>query len=207
MKTKQVRSIITGKFDDVRRKADGTWEVRVGYFYRHGGSSDKVVVRVIDALGVTNVQVVAHGDHWAPWPKHSYFWATFKVVNEERPTPRKKVEDNIKDRIVVTGSKKLDGEKYRAVRAYVFAKGESILENLMNRRSRPIHVYRAALAVMLEQLNMDPALADSARWSQKAGCGCGCSPGFVIPSLVGRYSLYCDVTAKKEEVPCSTSTV
>jgi len=82
-------------------------------------------------------------------------------------------------------------------RVYIWPKGESIIENLENRRSRPINVYRQALreglsnaGVTLENVNY--------RWSQKAGCGCGCSPGFIVdgydPVLYGK-DVHIELTA------------
>lgn len=66
-------------------------------------------------------------------------------------------------------------------RIYIFPKGESILENLNNRRQRPHTAYKKELVPeILQKLGL-PADTKVA-WSQKAGCACGCSPGFVIPS-------------------------
>lgn len=72
--------------------------------------------------------------------------------------------------------------KQNKARIYVWPKGESVLENLQNRRSRPIRTYRQALlpALAIEtgipMKELDPSL----KWSQKAGCKCGCSPGFIL---------------------------
>ena len=63
-------------------------------------------------------------------------------------------------------------EFYQASRVYVWPRGESILENLCNRRSRPYTEYRKLLA--------GKSFMEKARWSQKAGCSCGCSPGFIL---------------------------
>ena len=69
-------------------------------------------------------------------------------------------------------------------RIYFFVK-ESILDNLKNRFSRPSKAYKTLLPEVLKQL---PYLAEGdvekmikkTVWSQRAGCSCGCSPGFVI---------------------------
>lgn len=61
---------------------------------------------------------------------------------------------------------------------YVFTKGESVLENLQNRRERPHTVYRK---MILEQY---PELKGRIGWRQNAGCGCGCSPGFVVDTAL-----------------------
>jgi hypothetical protein len=63
---------------------------------------------------------------------------------------------------------------YASSRVYVWPKGETILENLMNRRTRPYTEYRKLLA--------DQPFMKGARWSRTAGCGCGCSPGFILPT-------------------------
>ena len=73
-----------------------------------------------------------------------------------------------------------DGRRIRSsskTRIYVHPKNETILENLKNRRQRPVDVWReyarkaaAVFDVKFEKL----------AWSQKAGCSCGCSPGFVV---------------------------
>lgn len=64
-------------------------------------------------------------------------------------------------------------------RLHVFIEGESILENLENRRSRPYTEFKKLLAPIFKMLGVAKA-----RWSQKAGCSCGCSPGFILDRLV-----------------------
>ncbi len=61
---------------------------------------------------------------------------------------------------------------YQESRIYVHPEGETIMDNLMNRRTRPYNDYRKLLA--------DLPFMPGARWSQKAGCKmCPCSPGFI----------------------------
>lgn len=67
---------------------------------------------------------------------------------------------------------------YAKSRAYIFLNNESVLDNLANRRSRPVAAYRSVL------LDLHPELEGRVRWSQTAGCGCGCSPGFIIDHTV-----------------------
>ncbi len=63
-------------------------------------------------------------------------------------------------------------------RLYVGIEGETMLENFGYRASRPSRLYKAIMPEMLAALGLP---ADTqARWSQKAGCSCGCSPGFVL---------------------------
>lgn len=59
-------------------------------------------------------------------------------------------------------------------RIYVWPKGESILENLENRHSRPRVEWKR------EILRLFPELVGKLRWSQYAGCSCPCSPGFIV---------------------------
>jgi hypothetical protein len=71
--------------------------------------------------------------------------------------------------------------RYRAkTRVYIYPKGETVIENLINRRSRPIGEYRRVLREGLTQIGVDLSRIDY-RWSQKAGCGCGrCGAGFIV---------------------------
>jgi len=64
-------------------------------------------------------------------------------------------------------------------RVYVHPVNETIFENLVNRRSRPLNTYREALRKGLSELGVDISKVDY-KWSQKAGCSCGCSPGFIV---------------------------
>jgi hypothetical protein len=83
---------------------------------------------------------------------------------------------------------KRSGEPYRNQnKIYVWTEGETILENLVNRRSRPHTIYKKEviplIMKMLETSNPEVynRLKDTAwGWRQKCGCSmCPCSPGFV----------------------------
>lgn len=86
----------------------------------------------------------------------------------------------------VTEAKKLPRDARRSTdrawnrrsRIHVFASGESIMDDLANRRSRPSKLYRE---VVLDQY---PELAGRIKWSQTAGCSCGCSPGFIADDVL-----------------------
>lgn len=70
-------------------------------------------------------------------------------------------------------------EKYGSKpRIYIFLSGETIWENLDARWDRPYREYRKLLPEIYGLFNI-PADA-KASWSQKAGCSCGCSPGFIL---------------------------
>ena len=70
-------------------------------------------------------------------------------------------------------------EWIKQTRIYVWPQGESILENLENRKQRPYTVYKKeVIPAVLEKMGMP---ADTkVRWSQYAGCDCPCSPGFIV---------------------------
>ena len=72
----------------------------------------------------------------------------------------------------------------RKCRVYVFPKGESIMDNLANRRQRPATVWKKeVIPAVLAQMGL--AADTKVRWSQTAGCSCGCSPGFIIDNVLG----------------------
>ncbi len=70
-----------------------------------------------------------------------------------------------------------------ASRVYLFPEGESILEHLEARHTRPYNAYRAFLPEVFRRAGIP---ADTkANWRQKAGCTCPCSPGFVLDIWYG----------------------
>ena len=50
-------------------------------------------------------------------------------------------------------------------------------DNLVIRKHRPHQIWRKMLPGVLAQLGISGA---KAKWSQKAGCRCPCSPGFIL---------------------------
>lgn len=60
---------------------------------------------------------------------------------------------------------------------YFSHEGENVLEGFGNRRMRPVDLYKTYLGDVAEALGLPRTTKFS--WSQKAGCGCGCSPGFI----------------------------
>jgi hypothetical protein len=88
----------------------------------------------------------------------------------------------------------------RKPRVYFWAEGEPVLQNLIFRRARPSKLYRALLPEALAQLLADKSLRDvealvmaKATWSQRAGCSCGCSPGFVLDAVDVGYDVHVTV--------------
>lgn len=62
-------------------------------------------------------------------------------------------------------------------RLFVEVKGESLLDNLANRTTRPYNVWGKILRKAIAQT---PELAGRIGWYNKAGCAmCPCSPGFI----------------------------
>lgn len=65
----------------------------------------------------------------------------------------------------------------KKARIYVSPKGETVLENVLGGRyTRPHQAYRALVLPLIRELyGQDIKLT----WSQRAGCSCPCSPGFI----------------------------
>ena len=93
------------------------------------------------------------------------------------------------------GKKMRRGVAYNSYKApiktqiYFFPEGENILQNLQNRRQRPHDLYRKLLPQVIEQIkNQGIEVPEDIKfsWSQKAGCNCGCSPGFITSNWIGK---------------------
>ncbi len=71
-------------------------------------------------------------------------------------------------------------KKRSTAHCYIFPQGESIVENLMNRRSRPHLEWKKLMPQILEKAGFSQKEIKEIKpsWSQKCGCACGCSPGF-----------------------------
>ena len=67
----------------------------------------------------------------------------------------------------------------------VYMKGESIWDNLMNRRNRPTKIWKMVGETACASLGMEEELFAKMYWNQKAGCSCGCSPAFIMPNVFG----------------------
>lgn len=62
---------------------------------------------------------------------------------------------------------------------FIHPQGESILENLANRKDRPYTAYRKeVIPNVMKMLGIGGDV--KVRWSQRAGCSCPCSPGFIV---------------------------
>lgn len=69
-------------------------------------------------------------------------------------------------------------ERYgKKPRVFVNISDESLLENLENRRNRPVKIYGNIAKSALQAAGIE---IKTLRWSQYAGCTCACSPGFIL---------------------------
>jgi len=85
--------------------------------------------------------------------------------------------------------------EHKKVRIYIFPEGETILENLIERHYRPSKLWRP-FAEQALQMATGESKKYKLSWSQKAGCSCGCSPGFIVSDLQKDYSVYVDIKVK-----------
>lgn len=69
-------------------------------------------------------------------------------------------------------------------KVYFFHKGESVLEDFGNRVARPQDLYKTYIPDVAEKMGLSRTAKFS--WSQKAGCRCGCSPGFTSKKVKGK---------------------
>jgi hypothetical protein len=88
------------------------------------------------------------------------------------------------------------GSRQKTGHCYFFLVGESIMENLANRRSRPNKEFKKLLPEVFRGTRFENLWNEGhikANWSQKCGCSCGCSPGFRLTGLYG-YNIFVDVS-------------
>ena len=68
-------------------------------------------------------------------------------------------------------------DHYKSPRMYVEVADETVFDNIANRKRRPYNVYKT----LIHSTNLASVLDLSEfRWSQRAGCTCNCSPGFIL---------------------------
>lgn len=69
-------------------------------------------------------------------------------------------------------------DRNRKTRIYVrVSETFNAVEDLQNRTRRPYEAWRAPVLAVLAELGYHDLRL---RWSQKAGCACSCSPGFIV---------------------------
>lgn len=81
---------------------------------------------------------------------------------------------------------------------YFFIDGESIMDNLANRRNRPHLEFKKMIPSVLSQMGLtqDQVSQIKPSWSQQCGCSCGCSPGFRLKGCEVKENFF--VTVKIE---------
>lgn len=77
---------------------------------------------------------------------------------------------------IISGHASDSGRFGRKMRIHLFPQNETIIENLQNRRNRDRSLWRKISLLTLHNLNLSNV---KLTFSQKAGCFCGCSPGFI----------------------------
>jgi hypothetical protein len=88
--------------------------------------------------------------------------------------------------------------KYQHARVYVSVENESILDNLVNRRNRPYREYAPIVIDALAKVHGYRIDAKMVKWSQKAGCPCGCSPGFIVKGVPKNPKVFVTITDDPE---------
>lgn len=85
-------------------------------------------------------------------------------------------------------------------RLHVFPKGETLLQDLARRKSRPYNVYKKEVIPQVmeimereHQKEFELISGKKIKWSQYAGCSCPCSPGFIIESNNSLFDIFVDV--------------
>ena len=93
-----------------------------------------------------------------------------------------------------SSSKRNATDFYHRPRIYVHLDGETILENLENRTERPYTVFKTeVLPPLFRLLGLRNVKAG---WSQRAGCSCPCSPGFIVKEDATPCDIHVTVTDK-----------
>jgi hypothetical protein len=93
------------------------------------------------------------------------------------------------------------GSLERKTKMYFSPEGETVLDQfLVGRRTRPNTLLRKLIPEALKRANVaNLSEYTKSSWSRKAGCTCGCSPGFVLSEWA---SVNIFVTYKIEERAC-----
>lgn len=75
-----------------------------------------------------------------------------------------------------------DKKKWSRSGVFFFIENEKLSENLENRKTRSYTEYKKLLPEVLKRAGLQ---SQEANWSQKAGCTCPCSPGFLLNESTG----------------------
>jgi hypothetical protein len=92
--------------------------------------------------------------------------------------------ENMSIEVKVEARWRADRGRTKSGTVYFSHADENMLENFGNRVARPTDLYKTFLPKVRQELG----IPESTRfvWSQRAGCRCGCSPGFVCKELRGQ---------------------
>ena len=71
-------------------------------------------------------------------------------------------------------------QRAKKTKMYFHMTGETVLEDLTNRRERPMKEFRKHFKEVFQKIGIPEAANLKWSWSQYAGCTCPCSPGFVL---------------------------
>jgi hypothetical protein len=91
-----------------------------------------------------------------------------------------------------------DARIYHAAgRIYVFREGKELKDYVDQRPRHPVKLYREQV------IKANPGLEGHIRWSQRAGCACGCSPGFIADRTLqgdgGPSDIFLTITSDPED--------
>lgn len=101
-------------------------------------------------------------------------------------------------KMVAKSSRKLFRKGYFGPpRIFFLHRDESIGENVIFRRSRPVAEYQKLLPEILKSVHLDPETLCT--WSQTAGCSCGCTPGFIMTAK-GRWDIVAVVEGEHSSI-------
>lgn len=87
MKNKITRSMIEEVVGGKVIASKGIFKFRRGFFYTHGYTSEKFAASIAEKLGKAGFafMVIEHHEHWASWPKDSY-WEVSGKIELQQPT-------------------------------------------------------------------------------------------------------------------------
>ena len=124
---------------------------------------------------------------------------TYRLPREENIVETIELENGLEAKVTIR--QKFDEKRwgrnswmevrsFQKARVYVWVNDESIAENLMNRRNRPVTEYRKIAKEVLQEMEIGGKI----NWSQKAGCSCPCSPGFILHESDSKYAKGYDIS-------------
>lgn len=87
-------------------------------------------------------------------------------------------KSEIRDRFYPAKRDEMTWKRYsQSCRVYWWFEKETVLDHLWNRHNEPWQEVKKVLPNILKDLGVS---YKALRWNQKAGCSCGCSPGFIL---------------------------